>query len=484
MVPQIADTGVTSDSLDGMTTLVLNTVDGNSTISDISEGCGLEPSLTQRIVLRLIQRNMLRIEGFEPPIEASGNTENSRQSTPPTDLESEADTLFNLPDDTLLYELLDANADAPRKELRDRYFTLSKRFHPDKLGKQSNQDLKPKLELLFARLTKAYDILSNPRSREEYDNGVRDKLDLWTIERNLKSAIKNKREETKKTSSEPAPAPKDRPSAPNTVSSEVSSGEAPAARRSSSSSQPGRPSQSTGRSSSSPARTQRTSSRPDLEARRQKLKQARAGKAMKNLMARVSGAPSSPYSSQGPRPSKPSSTLSVPPGSTAAIELIKQAELAIERTKYDQAINFLKQVQAGDPKNPQVTEMMKKAQMGLDRSRAYELLSKGRQSRRAGNYDEAKAAFERAIHTDPLSMDARHLLADVLLETRSDLPRALSMARDIVSKGGQHARYFATLGELYLLNKQHAEARTALETALAKTPGNDRYKKLLKACKK
>jgi tetratricopeptide (TPR) repeat protein len=158
--------------------------------------------------------------------------------------------------------------------------------------------------------------------------------------------------------------------------------------------------------------------------------------------------------------------------------------LALERAKYQQAIDYLKEVQTGDPNNPQVNQMMTKAMDGFNRARFYELLSKGKQSQRAGKDDHALACFEKAIHADPTSMDARHLLADLLLETRSDLLRALSMARDIVSKGGQQARYFATLGELYMLNKQYPEARSALEQALNITPGNDRYKKLLKACKK
>jgi curved DNA-binding protein CbpA len=452
-----------------MTMLVLQTTDGNSTISDIGEACGMGASLAQRIVSKLIQDNMLHIDGFEPPTEAQDS------------LATEADTFYNLPGDTLLYELLDINADASRKELRNRYFELSKRFHPDKIGIKTDHDLKRKLEALFGRLTMAYDILSNPKSREEYDKSVKARLDLWMIERKLKSAIEEKREDKKKAASEPAPT--DRPSVSQTITAKEPSGTARPVRRSSPGSAPARTSQSTAKSSSSPPQTKRTSTRPDLDVRRRKLKQQRAGKAMKDLLARVSGSPSSPFDSKGPRPSKSPAVSSVPPGSTLAHELVKKAELAIERTNYEQAINYLKQVEAGDPNNPQVKHMMKKAQAGFDRSRTYQQLSKGRQSQRAGNYDEAKACFEQAIHIDPTSMDARHLLADVLLETRSDLPRALSMARDIVSKGGQHARYFATLGELYLLNKQYAEARSALNKALEKTPGNDRYKKLLKACK-
>ncbi len=461
--------------------LVLQTADGTATISDIGEACGLDSSLTQRIVVKLVQRNILHLEGFESETEdrTHNSPESAPQNTPKSDLEAEVGRFYSMPDDTILYALFDINADASRKELRDSYFGLSKRFHPDKIGKKSAPDLKHKLEALFGRLTKAYDILSNPKSRAEYDKSVSAKLDLWTMERKLKFAISEKREDEKKVVSKPAPDPGNSPAVPREIASKPSSGTGRFT-----GSPPRATSRPTPKSSSSPPQTKRTSSRPDLDERRRKLKQQRAGKAMKDLLARVSTAPTSPFDSKGPRTSKSPTISKAPPGSTAAIELLKQAEFALERAKYQQVIDFLKEVQTGDPNNPQVNQMMQKARNGLNRDRSYELLSKGRHSRRAGEYDSALACFEKAIHADPTSMDARHLLADLLLETRSDLPRALSMARDIISKGGQHARYFATVGELYLLNKQYAEARSALEQALAKTPGNDRYKKLLKACKK
>ena len=165
------------------------------------------------------------------------------------------------------------------------------------------------------------------------------------------------------------------------------------------------------------------------------------------------------------------------------VELVKKAEFALERAEFEQALKYLRALPADSANEPQVVEMMKKAQNGMDRARSYEFLTRGRQAQRAGNHSKAKAHFEQAVRIDPASLDARHLLADLLLQTRTDLPRALTMARDIVSKGGQHARYLATLGELYILNKQYVEARRVLEQALEKTPDNDRYKKLLKACK-
>jgi tetratricopeptide (TPR) repeat protein len=438
MVPQIADATPKSNSLDAMTKLVLQAADGNATLADIGEASGLEASLVQRIVLKLVQRKLLHVEGFAPETPAN-DAQASPENTLRRNLETEVDRIYNLPSNTLFYELLDIDVDASRKEVRDRYFALSKRFHPDKVSTKSDQDLKHKLEILFARLTKIYDTLSNPKSREEYDKSVSDRLDLWTMERNLKSAITENQEDKKTPPSKPPTATK---------------------------------------SSSPPPQTKRTSSRPDFDARRIKLKQQRAGKAMKDLLARVSGSPSSPYRSKSP------SVSGVSQGPNTALDLIKKAGIAIERTNYEQAIAFLKEVQAGDPNNPDVNQMMKKAEAGFERSRVYALLSKGRQSRRSGNYDQAVECFEEAIHIDPMNVDARHLLADLLLETQRDLPRALSLARHIVSKGGQHARYFATLGELYLLNEQKAEARSALEQALERNPGNDRYKKLLKACKK
>ncbi|MFU8805272.1 MAG: DnaJ domain-containing protein, partial [Bradymonadaceae bacterium] len=59
--------------------------------------------------------------------------------------------------------------EASRKEIRNAYYGLSKRYHPDLYFRRLLGDYGPMIEKVFQRATKAYKILSNPKKRTEYD---------------------------------------------------------------------------------------------------------------------------------------------------------------------------------------------------------------------------------------------------------------------------------------------------------------------------
>lgn len=94
-------------------------------------------------------------------------------SPPDVDLSPEEraaiDHYHALHQDATHYELLGVAADADRKTIRDAYFALSKRFHPDVYFKRNIGAYHEKVEGIFRALTRAYDALSNPRQRAAYD---------------------------------------------------------------------------------------------------------------------------------------------------------------------------------------------------------------------------------------------------------------------------------------------------------------------------
>lgn len=79
------------------------------------------------------------------------------------------DQFHALRQDATHYELLGIAADADRKAVRDAYFALSKRFHPDVYFKRELGPYRERIEGIFRGLTRAYDVLGNPKQRAAYD---------------------------------------------------------------------------------------------------------------------------------------------------------------------------------------------------------------------------------------------------------------------------------------------------------------------------
>lgn len=82
---------------------------------------------------------------------------------------SAIDRYHLLRQDATHYELLSIAVDADRKTVRDAYFALSKRFHPDVYFKREIGPYRERIEGIFRALTRSYDVLGNPKQRAAYD---------------------------------------------------------------------------------------------------------------------------------------------------------------------------------------------------------------------------------------------------------------------------------------------------------------------------
>jgi tetratricopeptide (TPR) repeat protein len=61
---------------------------------------------------------------------------------------------------------------ATRAEVRNAYFQLAKRFHPDRFGSSALADLRRNVQDLFAALNEAYEVLSDDARRADYLGGA------------------------------------------------------------------------------------------------------------------------------------------------------------------------------------------------------------------------------------------------------------------------------------------------------------------------
>ncbi len=67
------------------------------------------------------------------------------------------------------FEILGLPRSVGEAEVKDAYFRLAKRFHPDVHHGPELGDLRDKLEAVFIRLGEAYDVLRDPRKRADYE---------------------------------------------------------------------------------------------------------------------------------------------------------------------------------------------------------------------------------------------------------------------------------------------------------------------------
>src|SRR6185436_2155561 len=70
------------------------------------------------------------------------------------------------------FELLGAPRDATEAQVKEAYFRMAKRFHPDAHHDPALSDLRGKLEQVFIRLGEAYEVLRNPRIRGSYERSL------------------------------------------------------------------------------------------------------------------------------------------------------------------------------------------------------------------------------------------------------------------------------------------------------------------------
>lgn len=67
------------------------------------------------------------------------------------------------------YELFNLKNTAAFNEIKDVYYQYAKKYHPDRLGEAPDPELKDKANFVFARINKAFEVLSNEEKRRDYD---------------------------------------------------------------------------------------------------------------------------------------------------------------------------------------------------------------------------------------------------------------------------------------------------------------------------
>lgn len=71
--------------------------------------------------------------------------------------------------DTNHYDLLGIQRSATDQAIQRSYYKLSRAFHPDSVAGTPLQQMRKELDIIFAKISEANTVLTNPTKREEYD---------------------------------------------------------------------------------------------------------------------------------------------------------------------------------------------------------------------------------------------------------------------------------------------------------------------------
>jgi curved DNA-binding protein CbpA len=181
-IPRLVEgANVTKLDLSAQDAFIHSCIDGVLNIEDIADLTVLSPAEVRDAIDRLVAQQA--VEWLVPKTSsASPEPELVEDVELDEALQRQINEAFQRSDKLNHYELLGVPMDADRIEIRKAYFGLSKTFHPDSYyGKQLGA-FKPKLEVLFRRITDAYEALGRPKKREAYDQYLKRSLAVSAAE--------------------------------------------------------------------------------------------------------------------------------------------------------------------------------------------------------------------------------------------------------------------------------------------------------------
>ncbi|HEX8475014.1 MAG TPA: DUF4388 domain-containing protein [Pyrinomonadaceae bacterium] len=101
----------------------------------------------------------------KPPVEETAETVWNAQA--------ELAALFTHAEANNYYATLDVDRQASPADIKRAYYTLAKRFHPDRFHRDADESLRTRIESAFAKIARAYEVLKDPKQRSFYDSKLK-----------------------------------------------------------------------------------------------------------------------------------------------------------------------------------------------------------------------------------------------------------------------------------------------------------------------
>jgi serine/threonine protein kinase/curved DNA-binding protein CbpA len=173
---------------------VLSRVDGSTSLAEIASISPLGEDETLRCVYALVSAGVVELasksqpptsriqaaaareERIVPPdLQKKDSTESRETPGQEEEILAEIASKHASLETADYYELLEVSPGASDEEIKKGYYALAKKFHPDRHHSPHLREVQGLLEELFAKITAAYQELSDPASRRRYDGARQQK---------------------------------------------------------------------------------------------------------------------------------------------------------------------------------------------------------------------------------------------------------------------------------------------------------------------
>ena len=181
---EVEDADVGALDISAQEAFIHSCIDGVLNIEDIADLTVLAPAQVVESIERLV--SLAAVEWVAPKASsAPPQTELVEDVEIDGVLQEQIIEAFHRADKLNHYELLGVPIDADRSEIRKAYFALSKTFHPDAYFGKRLGSFKPKMEVVFRKVTDAYEAVGRSKKREAYDRYLKQSIAVSAAEQQI-----------------------------------------------------------------------------------------------------------------------------------------------------------------------------------------------------------------------------------------------------------------------------------------------------------
>jgi curved DNA-binding protein CbpA len=152
---------------------ILSLIDGTRNIHELLSLSHSDNFQTMKTLCALISTRIIEPKGKESTEDKTWEEIITEPKIKPDSAFMEkVEDLYKRLESTDYYNILGIEKWATQDKLKKAYYNVAKEFHPDIHFYIPSDTLKNKLNIIFSHITEAYKILSDPKTRREYDNSL------------------------------------------------------------------------------------------------------------------------------------------------------------------------------------------------------------------------------------------------------------------------------------------------------------------------